>query len=568
MALNTAHATKALARVHLAAFRSSARELLAANRTMALTITAFLGCYSVVAYLLVSRGLKFVEAVPLLGPMLTERLVYMLFFSFFVMLVVSNATITGMGLFRRKETGWLLSLPLTHRSLVLWKTMEGMLLASWGLLMLSAPLLGAVKQLFDTDFTFYLLTLPALLCLVAVSAHLSTWVLLATMRWMKWSLVKPVLVGIAVALAVLGMTSLMGLEKAFRPTDMAVTVGQILRKTEAFTHPMLPSSWVAEAVLAAGRGQVERAWFYNLTLLSWALAAVLLTLELSTGIFYQAWTRSLLAADTRRARSLIARLGLERWLPFSRVSRSLILKDVQTFAREPAQWGQSVVIFGLLFLYMSNLRRIVFDSGDGFWSVVTSYLNLLVCTLALSTLTTRFVFPQVSIEGQRIWMLGLAPIRLEKVLSVKLWLATVTTGAMTATLTALSCWALQVPLDRTIYFLGAVCMMALGLNGLALGLGTIFPNFKEANPARVVSGFGGTICLIASFVYLALSMVAVMLPALSEISQVFRAAEAIPTSVRMGVGAVALAMLTAIFGGVPYFLAKKRIKNLDYFGVV
>jgi ABC-2 type transport system permease protein len=243
----------------------------------------------------------------------------------------------------------------------------------------------------------------------------------------------------------------------------------------------------------------------------------------------------------------------------------LVVKDIQTFAREPAQWGQSAVIFGLLFLYMSNLRRIVVDGGDGFWSVLTSYLNLLVCTLALSTLTTRFVFPQVSIEGQRIWMLGLAPVKLEKILSVKLWLATVTTGVMTSFLTALSCWTLQVPLDRTIFFLVAVCLMAFGLNALALGLGTLFPNFKETNPARVVSGFGGTICLIASFVYLALSMVAVMLPALSELSQRFSMAELIPWEWRLALAIVALVLLTAAFGWVPYIVAKKRIKNLDYF---
>ena len=535
---------------------------------MAMTIGSFLLAYAAGAYVLVGKGLAFVSAVPMLGPLLTERLIYMLFFSFFVMLVVSNATITGMGLFRRKETGWLLTLPLTHRSLVLWKTFEGMMLASWGLLLLSAPLLGAVRKLFDADAWFFFKTLPPLLCLVAISAHFSTWILLAVIRWMRWSWIKPVLIGVGISFLILGLRSLATLEQTLKPTDMAASVGQILRHTETFSHPMLPSSWVAEVVLAAGRGQTDRVWFYNLTLLSWALGAVLLTIRLSTSLFYPAWTRSLLAADTRRARSVVMKAGLERWLPVNRVSRSLIVKDIQTFAREPAQWGQSAVIFGLLFLYTANLRRIIFDPQDPFWAVITSYLNLLVCLLALSTLTTRFIYPQVSLEGRRIWVLGLAPLSLDRMLKVKLWLSTVITGVVTSLLTSISCWTLQVPAERFVFFLFTVWLMAFGLNGLAIGMGTMFPNFKETNPAKIVSGFGGTLCLIGSFIYIASAMAISVLPAAGELGGRLAPLAALLPKNSSWLGYAGVVVLTFVFGTVPYLLAKKQIKNLDYFSRV
>jgi ABC-2 type transport system permease protein len=35
-----------------------------------------------------------------------------------------------------------------------------------------------------------------------------------------------------------------------------------------------------------------------------------------------------------------------------------------------------------------------------------------------------------------------------------------------------------------------------------LGLGAIYPNFREENPAKIVSGFGGTLCLALSFMYI------------------------------------------------------------------
>jgi ABC-2 type transport system permease protein len=532
---------------------------------MVLTIALFLLSYAMVTYLLVGKGLEFVQSVPLLGPMLTERLIYMMFFAFFLMLVVSNATITGMGLFRRNETGWLLTLPLTHRSLVLWKTVEGMVMASWGLLLLSAPILAAVQGAMRADSSFFPATLPALVCLVAISAHFSTWLLLLVVRYMRWSWLRPIALGIGIAVILLTLRSLARWEEIIKPTDVAGSLSQILRHTDLFTHPLLPSSWVAEAVLAAARQQISEVWFYNLLLASWALVSVLVTIRLSSAVFYPAWTRSLLAADTRRARGIVARLDLARWLPVSRVTRSLIVKDIQTFAREPAQWGQTLVIFGLLFLYSSNLRRILFDSQDAFWSIVTSYLNLLVCCLALSTLTTRFLFPQLSAEGRRVWMLSLAPVPLGQMLDVKLWLFSFATGLLTGCLTLISCWSLRVPTERTLLFLATVLLLTLGLNALALALGALFPNFKESNPAKIVSGFGGTLCLILSFIYISGALVMALLPAIAELRP--RSSDflgALPSN-KSAVGLAGVVILTLIFGLFPYLVAKKRIKNLDYF---
>jgi hypothetical protein len=37
-------------------------------------------------------------------------------------------------------------------------------------------------------------------------------------------------------------------------------------------------------------------------------------------------------------------------------------------------------------------------------------LNLGVVGLILSTFTTRFVYPMISLEGRRFWILGLLPV--------------------------------------------------------------------------------------------------------------------------------------------------------------
>jgi ABC-2 type transport system permease protein len=45
------------------------------------------------------------------------------------------------------------------------------------------------------------------------------------------------------------------------------------------------------------------------------------------------------------------------------------------------------------------------------------------------------------------------------------------------------------------------------MNGLAIGLGALYPNLKEDHPGKIVSGFGGTCCLVVSFLYVVAAVV-------------------------------------------------------------
>ena len=90
--------------------------------------------------------------------------------------------------------------------------------------------------------------------------------------------------------------------------------------------------------------------------------------------------------------------------------RLLILKDLRTFRRDPAQWSQFLIFFGLLAFYFINIRRLSYDVEKPYWRNLISFLNLSVTALILSTFTSRFIFPLLSLEGRNFWILGLLPI--------------------------------------------------------------------------------------------------------------------------------------------------------------
>jgi ABC-2 type transport system permease protein len=165
------------------------------------------------------------------------------------------------------------------------------------------------------------------------------------------------------------------------------------------------------------------------------------------------------------------------------------------------------MLFGLLGVYIINLRHFSQQLTNPFWINLVAFLNLGACSLNLATITTRFVYPQFSLEGKRLWIIGMAPLGLVRVVKAKYVTASIASLIVTIGLIWLSCQMLQMGIGRTIFFTAAIAVMTFTLNGLAMGLGVLYPNLREENPSKIVSGFGGTFCLVLSFLYILASVV-------------------------------------------------------------
>ena len=114
------------------------------------------------------------------------------------------------------------------------------------------------------------------------------------------------------------------------------------------------------------------------------------------------------------------------------------------------------LLFGLLAVYIFNLRHFSQQLTSHFWMHLVSYLNLGACSLNLATLTTRFVYPQFSLEGKRLWIVGLAPLGLRQLIKIKFWLAAGTALVITLGLISVSCYMLQMDWSQTLFFTAAV----------------------------------------------------------------------------------------------------------------
>lgn len=492
------------------------------SRLLTTIILLFVFGYLVISFWLFHRGLRFISAFPGLGTVLTERLMHLLFAILFALLLLSNLVISYTNFFRNREAAFLLSLPVSWETIFRWKFIESALLASWAFLFLIAPFLVAFGLTRAVPWHFYVVTGVMVALFIILPGVAGCWMAMSLARYMDRRSFRIVAVCGAVLLLITARAwwRVPPSNEEVLDTRVLDMLDQLLVKTRFTQFPFLPSYWLATGVVQWAEGVTNIAGFFMLVLLS-NVAFFGFVAFTRLGKFYYAGASAVHGrgsgfADLRRlfwrggssakARSDFGPGPIERvWDLCGWISpdvRALLLKDFRTFWRDTAQWSQSVMLFGLLGAYIANLRHFSHQITNPFWVNLVSYLNLGACSLNLATLTTRFVFPQFSLEGRRMWIIGMAPMGLAKVVKAKYWLASAGSLLVTLSLMTLSSYLLKMSWHRIVFFSGVISVMSFTLNGLAVGLGVMYPNFKEANPSKIVSGFGGTLCLVMSFLYI------------------------------------------------------------------
>jgi ABC-2 type transport system permease protein len=182
--------------------------------------------------------------------------------------------------------------------------------------------------------------------------------------------------------------------------------------------------------------------------------------------------------------------------------RAMVMKDLRVFVRDPMQWSQVLIFFGLLALYFVNLRSFRYNALPDNWRNTIAFLNVFSVSAVMCSLSSRFVYPQLSLEGQGFWIIGLSPVTMRRVLLTKFFLSLAGMLVVSIGLMLISCGMLKAaPLTTTMALLVA-CAMSFAVSGLSTGLGTIFLDLDQRNPVAIVSGFGGTLNLVLSLAFM------------------------------------------------------------------
>lgn len=463
----------------------------------------------------------YLMSLEVIGEPLMNHLTGMVLTTFFAMLIFSNLIVTLSTAYISQEVDFFMGLPLTRQAIFFLRLIESTIYSSWGFAVLSLPLVVAFGSARGVGWVFYLVVilLTAFFLLIPAGLGALITMLLSALFPARKTFRMAILLGaLGVALAVL-MGRMMSMQSAFNPSDVE-KFNQILNVLRVGSAPVLPSAWLMRGMLEAADGNYLGFWqgegvlYWLAVLASTGLFLVQLCAWLAPRIYYRGWRLSGETSSSRRDGKRPFLTGIDPLL--ARVIRSpqlraIVSKDIKTFWRDPSQWSQLMILFGLLFIYVANLRSVArfdpnFAFNPTFWIVLMSFFNMGAGCFVLSILTTRFVYPMLSLEGRQFWTIGLAPLKRETLVWEKYWLCWMASLVLTGGLMVFSNILLRVTADFMLLSLATVIMLSFGLTSLSVGLGALTPNFREDNPARIANGLGGTMNIILSLLYIGLML--------------------------------------------------------------
>ncbi len=494
-----------LVRLQGAGLRNRVSQLLMTSRFKVAVIAIFSIAFWISLYRLFYEGMHFVRSVGAQSYFeeLMAGMFYVFFFALSMMLTFSNAIISYTSFYKSKEMGFLLAAPVRPESIFLYKFSEAIAFSSWAFLFLATPLMAAYGKLYGAGPVFYLGGMAFFVAYMFMPAAVGAIVAMLVTTYVPRTR-KGLIVAVILAALIFTGSVVSRVISAGPAANVDVRIAMEIFESIGFSrNPLLPSYWMGKGLILLRTGDVRGAGFFLALIAANSLFLMAVAHAVASRLIPKGWFVSQGLKSGRRysGKGLIDWFGTRLLAGLRPQVRLIVIKDVKSFVRDPVQWSQFLIFFGLLAIYFLNLRSFGYDDRSLFWKNVIAQMNLLATSLTLATFSSRFIFPQLSLEGRRFWVIGMVPMERDQILFGKLTLCFTSSLFISEFLIVMSSLMLKTPLTIAVMHSVTLFGICLGLAGLSVGLGAIYPSFNEDNPSKIVAGFGGTLNLVLSLAF-------------------------------------------------------------------
>ena len=466
-------------------------------------------------YLFAHLLLKKVAAEEIYGAILLSKLLSFLFTIFFGVLVFSNVVTAITVLFLSDDLPILFSAPISSQRLFIARFIETAINSSWMVVFFGLPIFAAYGIVSHAGWAFYPWMLANLFAFAIMPSGLGVIVTLFLVKAFPARKTHDVLVIIAVLLVV-GIYFLFRFlrpEQLFNP-DVLHGVGEFFATLKTPDRYLAPAGWATQVMTLSLAGRNRDALLYLSLNLSNGLMVVVIGQWLSAILYPEAFSK---AQEGKRAR-LVSKASMKKGRDrFATASGRIIEKDLRIFFRDTGQWTQLLLILALIVVYLYNFWALKLQhiAGLSFYVVnVISYFNILLVALIASAVSVRFVLPAVSLEGPSFWIIRSAPMRLRTFLWTKFALSFIPIAAMSELLVLFSARFLNAS-DFVKWISAATALLlTFGITGLAVGIGALYPNFRETNAARLATGASSILFMVLAMLFVTAVVLIEFYPAL------------------------------------------------------
>ncbi len=473
------------------------------GRSVLLVVAALL--FLAAAFGVAFRTVSYFKSVPEIGPLLAAKLLGMAFLAFMSILLLSNLVTALSTFFLARDLDLLVAAPLDWGRFYLTKLGETIIHSSWMVILLAVPLLTAYAVAWDGGPLFPLVAAAALvpLCVIPGVVGVAITVLLVNIFPARRT---RDLLGLVTIFAAGGLVLLLRL---LRPEQLAGPEGfqsliDFIAVLRTPSHPLLPSEWSSAMIM----NWLTRVADPLPVVLLWSTAGTFVVVGaiIHQRLYTSGFARAQEGADTagRGASWSGALMRLIPGIPVMR--REFILKDLRIFFRDSTQWSQLILLGVLVAVYLFNIRALPLFTGEQvpvFLVTLIVFLNQGLAGFVIAAVAARFIFPSVSLEGRQLWLLRSSPLDPRAMLRSKYLVGVLPLLVLSLVLTITTNTLLQASPFMMVVSVTTVVAFTLAVGGLALGIGTLFPQYDSENAAQIPTSFGGLVFMLLAIALLA-----------------------------------------------------------------
>lgn len=506
------------------------------------------------------RLLRYFKGVEEIGPLLAGKLLGLILVAFLSILLLSNIITALSTFFLARDLDMLVSGPVDWLKLYGAKLLETLVNSSWMVVLMAIPLFTAYGVAYQGGWQFPWIAIATFVPFLVLPAVIGSAITLVLVNVFPARRTRDILS----VIAVLAAGGIVLLFRLLRPEQLARPEGfrslvDFIGVLRTPTSPLLPSEWVQKTVMGWLTRNDEFLPLYML----WSTAAAFVVLGAALHRFWytkgfsksqesgERWVRQ--GAAGRVLRKVLSPLGVLR--------RELVMKELRLFFRDTTQWSQLILLGVLVVVYVFNIKFLPLrGEGVTFFLVnVIPFLNLVLAGFVLASIAARFIFPGVSLEGRTLWLLRSSPMAMRDLLWAKFWVGTLPLLILALVIVVVTDYMLQVSAFMFYVSVGSITMLTLAISGLAIGFGTLFPQYETENAAQIPTSFGGLLFMMTAVAVIGGVVVLEARPVYAYLAARTYGYNPDPTELVIGFGLAALLCVVAAL--VPIRVALRKLEG-------
>lgn len=440
---------------------------------------------------ILTKIFSILKNIPMLGEIISIKILDLVFFSLFFFLILSNA-VTAFGTFLKdREIEFLLKFPLKKSKIYLLKFTETIIYSSWAPCLLILPLLYSYFKVFSVPFIKIFLITLSLPFYLLISSFLGILFLIVILKLFP----KITREGIMMILTTFFALYLFIYMRMFKPEVFKIfkeiedikVLTIYLQKLGGISPYFLPSRWIINFLNYDGI-------YLTLNLLLFPLSFIILSPLFNLVEYIQI---------VEEGKKIYKKEFKIKTPIFYYKIFQIWIKEIKSIIRDFSQFSQAIFLLVLILFYVLSIRRTPIYFTHPLWHIFIGIGNFIFLGYLFATLSIRFLFPAYSLEGKGIRFLKLSPIKgsfyiISKTLIWLLIFVLLTYFTYNFTINSLN---LKIPSVFKKYFNLTLLIESISVSIISISIGIIYPSLNETNPSKIASSTGAFFAAVITILY-------------------------------------------------------------------